>query len=297
MRPIAMLALLVLLGCDEEGVLSKNGLLPDVDGRGDTDVVPDNIPRDTGGTTPDGVDPGPWIDPGVLDPPDGVDSGGDTGGETDTDDGAGDTDGLPDETDTDGGGGGTDGLPSDSGSLGETDPGETDGWTGETDTLPGETDTLPGETDTLPGETDGWTGETDTQPGETDTLPGETDTLPGETDTLPGETDGWTDETDGWPGESDTYVLDTDSWPVDTYTWSDSDLPYDTDGEIEERDCVIATQVSGWLDQFQTPLDGKVVFCHRTSLGNWTIVDASISACRAHAYHLLDQFPSSLCDS
>jgi hypothetical protein len=73
--------------------------------------------------------------------------------------------------------------------------------------------------------------------------------------------------------------------------------PTDTVVTPRAGTCARASRIPGYLDRFQTPGDGKVVFCHRTSAGSWTRIDTSTSACIHHAGHLLDLFPRTLCDN
>jgi hypothetical protein len=65
--------------------------------------------------------------------------------------------------------------------------------------------------------------------------------------------------------------------------------------------CDWASQIAGFLDQYNVAYDGKVVFCHATSgTGaslSYTLNDVSNNACLTHIGHLDDVFPTSICDS
>ena len=75
-----------------------------------------------------------------------------------------------------------------------------------------------------------------------------------------------------------------------TATTSDTGL---TDDEF----CQKAATLSGFLDGFQTPDDGKVVFCHSGSGSHYSKNDTDISACLPHLNHTNDVFPTTGCDS
>jgi hypothetical protein len=108
-------------------------------------------------------------------------------------------------------------------------------------------------------------------------------------------------------GTPDTAPPDTgtpDTGPPDTATPDtgrpDIDLP-DTDfpdqpGEDDDL-CSKAARTAGYLDSFQTPGDGKVLYCHRGGGPHYVLVDTDISACLPHLDHVNDVFPSTLCDS
>ncbi len=277
---IASLAIL-LAACPEDGKVSNNGLLPDLDGEESDPPVFEEI-DDTGlppvdEPPPRPADDNPSVTYEVVDPVPETAVDTDTGADTDTDT---DTGAEPETDDTD---------PGETDETDDTDPVDTD----PVDTDPVDTDPV----DTDPKETDDPvdTDPSDTDPADTD----DTDTDTVETD--PNHTD--TVETD----PVDTDAVDTDPDPEtdtaewvdsDTAPWSDTDTAGDTDpGTISESDCVKASRVPGWLDQFQTPGDGKVIFCHRNAPGKWSVIDTRIRSCIPHAGHLRDIFPSTLCDS
>jgi len=64
-----------------------------------------------------------------------------------------------------------------------------------------------------------------------------------------------------------------------------------------EPDCEEAKRTTGYLDGFQRPGDGKVVFCHRQGGPNYVIINTDIDACLPHLDHDQDVFPTSGCDS
>ena len=61
--------------------------------------------------------------------------------------------------------------------------------------------------------------------------------------------------------------------------------------------CDFASLVTGFLDQFQTPYDGKVIFCHSSSGNSYTQIDTNNSSCLTHINHAYDIFPTTLCDT
>jgi hypothetical protein len=275
MRCVLPALLALLAGCPDTGTLGKPTTPGDVDGTHDTDTGPYNedLPGWPGG-------PG---QPGTPDTDEFPNLDSDTG-TPDRDSWSWHDTGTPDLPGDD-----TDVVPGDSDPPGKDSdvPGvDTDtvpGGGGDTDVPPGGSDT---DTDVPPGG-----GDTDTVPGgggDTDTVPGggDTDTVPGgggDTDTVPGGGGGDTDTVPGW----DT----ADTWTV-------PDTGHDTDTTIGPWICVRAQQIQGFLDRFQTPGDRKVIFCHRAATGKWVVIDASISSCISHAKsHLIDEFPSTLCDS
>lgn len=120
------------------------------------------------------------------------------------------------------------------------------------------------------------------------------------------DADGSSDTTEGVdtsvPANDETYEGDdsgVDTNTMDTGTDDDSgtDTALHTDtGEIPEDVCDIAVQIAGWLDQYQVAGDGRVFYCHSGS-GNYTLIEADISACIPHLRHEWDVFPTTLCDS
>lgn len=70
-----------------------------------------------------------------------------------------------------------------------------------------------------------------------------------------------------------------------------------TGGEIPDDACVIAAEIDGYLDGFQTEGDGRVLYCHSGSAKSYVFVDSDIDSCLAHLDHRGDVFPTTLCDS
>ncbi|MFZ5475750.1 MAG: hypothetical protein ACOZNI_03150 [Myxococcota bacterium] len=69
-------------------------------------------------------------------------------------------------------------------------------------------------------------------------------------------------------------------------------------GDVDVDDvCRLAANLTGYLDDFQTPEDGKVVFCHSGSGEDYVLVDSDVDACSAHVQHRWDVFPTTGCDS
>jgi len=88
---------------------------------------------------------------------------------------------------------------------------------------------------------------------------------------------------------------DTDT---DTDTGTGTGIPSGDTGLTDDQICINASQIAGYLDQFQTAYDKKVLYCHSGSGGNWTFVDSDISSCVPHLMnHSYDIFPTTGCDS
>jgi hypothetical protein len=68
-------------------------------------------------------------------------------------------------------------------------------------------------------------------------------------------------------------------------------------GEIPDDVCELAAATSGYLDAFETPGDGRVLYCHSGSGKSYVFVDSDIDSCLAHLDHRGDVFPTTLCDS
>lgn len=61
--------------------------------------------------------------------------------------------------------------------------------------------------------------------------------------------------------------------------------------------CERAENLTAYLDRFQVPDDGHVLYCHGTGGGGFVLVDSNISSCFPHLDHRWDVFPSTGCDS
>jgi hypothetical protein len=59
----------------------------------------------------------------------------------------------------------------------------------------------------------------------------------------------------------------------------------------------MAASLAGYLDPWQTPLDGRVYYCHSSSGSNWNFVESDISSCLPHINHNYDVFPTTGCDT
>ena len=54
---------------------------------------------------------------------------------------------------------------------------------------------------------------------------------------------------------------------------------------------------AGWLDAFQTPGNGLVLFCHWDPATNaYLTLNVATATCLTHIGHSLDLFPTTLCD-
>lgn len=108
--------------------------------------------------------------------------------------------------------------------------------------------------------------------------------------------DGGGDPERAFPGRepSETPI---EGWPGDDTGGGGGDTGTPWDGEDADDFCDKASRVTGYLDTFQVPDDGRVVFCHRQGGPHFTAIDTSISACMPHLDHTYDVFPSTLCDS
>jgi len=95
-------------------------------------------------------------------------------------------------------------------------------------------------------------------------------------DTVPGDDDDdTTSDTDTTPGGTGSTTWDTGNWDL----------------------CDWALHVAGFLDAYNTPGDGKVIYCHQSGGPNYVMQDTSVSSCLTHIAHAGDVFPTSICDS
>lgn len=121
----------------------------------------------------------------------------------------------------------------------------------------------------------------------------------------------------GWPGGSDpgkttTPVDTTGAGPVgDTATDPLLDPPTDDTGPTtdplwtgsvptnptEDEICELAAALALTLDPYQTPGDGRVVYCHSGSGSSYNYIETDISSCLPHLNHDHDVFPTTGCDS
>jgi hypothetical protein len=74
---------------------------------------------------------------------------------------------------------------------------------------------------------------------------------------------------------------------------TDSGLTPPSDQDL----CNDAATLVGYLDQFQTPGDDRVLYCHSGAGGSWNFVESNISSCLPHLNHNFDVFPTTGCDS
>jgi len=93
-------------------------------------------------------------------------------------------------------------------------------------------------------------------------------------DTVPGDDDDDT-TTDTTPGGTGSTTWDTGTWDL----------------------CDWALHVAGFLDAYNTPGDGKVIYCHQSGGPNYVMQDTSVSSCLTHIAHAGDVFPTTICDS
>jgi hypothetical protein len=111
-------------------------------------------------------------------------------------------------------------------------------------------------------------------------------TTPGDDDdTAPG--DDSPPDTDTTPGGGDD---DDDNGSETGTPGTDTDL-------TEEEICEAAAALTITLDPYQTPDDGKVIYCHSSSGGSYNYIDSNISSCLPHLNHNYDVFPTSGCDT
>ena len=125
--------------------------------------------------------------------------------------------------------------------------------------------------------------------------------------------DGTTPTTDsGWvwtTGDDDDDVVGDDDDDTGTTSQGDDDDDFTTGtGTVPTIDtgtwdtggwdvCDWALHVAGFLDAYNTPGDGKVVYCHQSGGPNYVMNDTSNAACLTHIAHLGDVFPTTICDS
>lgn len=124
---------------------------------------------------------------------------------------------------------------------------------------------------------------------------GDTAAGPG-TDTADEGTDSSPDtDTDATPPEGHDSDSGDSGGPPDTSSPPDSGDP---GPDPEDPDfCEKAASIAGFLDSYQVPGDGRVIYCHSGTGRHYTIIDTDISSCLPHLDHVADVFPSTLCDS
>ncbi|TNE84182.1 MAG: hypothetical protein EP330_30660 [Deltaproteobacteria bacterium] len=98
----------------------------------------------------------------------------------------------------------------------------------------------------------------------------------------PEETEGDSDVDSDADSDADSDV-DTDA---DADADSDADADADTDVPVDTSDenalCAYAAYTAGFLDQFQDPNDGSVLFCHKDGQGRYGLVNSSFNSCQRH---------------
>lgn len=80
-------------------------------------------------------------------------------------------------------------------------------------------------------------------------------------------------------------------------SFGDGDTGEPDDPEDIEDTCALAENLTGYLDRYQSPGDGRVLYCHGTGNGGFVLVDSDIRSCFPHLNHRHDVFPSTGCDS
>ena len=102
-------------------------------------------------------------------------------------------------------------------------------------------------------------------------------------------------------GDSDADADADGDADVDTDTDTDTDTdntPFIDTGLTDQEICENAAVIAGYLDPYQTPYDGKVLYCHSGGGTSYTFVDSDISSCGSHLTgHANDVFPTTGCDS
>ena len=99
-------------------------------------------------------------------------------------------------------------------------------------------------------------------------------------------------------GDTDTDADSDSDTDADTDADSDSDTDIDTGSLYIPQDaCEYAVQIDGYLDQFETAGDGRVLYCHSGSGHNYNLVESSVDSCIPHLAHIFDIFPTTLCGS
>lgn len=102
-----------------------------------------------------------------------------------------------------------------------------------------------------------------------------------------------TEDTDGGGGTGATGDDDDETAPGDD---DDDVTPGDT-GLTGDEICELAAALVIELDPYQTPDDGRVVYCHAGGGSNLHYIETDISACIPHLNHPGDVFPTTGCDS
>ncbi|MFN7145426.1 MAG: hypothetical protein ACK4YP_16755 [Myxococcota bacterium] len=112
------------------------------------------------------------------------------------------------------------------------------------------------------------------------------------------EADGLRGDTGGLPDTDDRAAADSGGSQTGTTPDPGSGAVPDTGdpGDVEDT-CAIAENLTGHLDRYQTPGDGRVLYCHGTGSGRFVLVESDISSCFPHLDHRHDVFPSTGCDS
>jgi hypothetical protein len=130
--------------------------------------------------------------------------------------------------------------------------------------------------------------------GGNETTPGGVDTAGGE-DTGGGGGTGATGDDDDATGDDDddTTGNTTGSETPPDWTWT-GDVPTDPTGD---EICELAAALVIELDPYQTPGDGRVVYCHAGGGTNIHYIETDISSCLPHINHPGDVFPTTGCDS
>jgi hypothetical protein len=123
----------------------------------------------------------------------------------------------------------------------------------------------------------------DLDPGAT-TADTDTDTTTGPAPDTDADTDSDSDTDTDTDADSDgppTGGTDTGTW-TDTGSWGA---------------CEWAAHVAGYLDQFQTPGDGLVWYCHNDGGPDTVFQESNVDSCLTHIAHSGDIFPTTICDS
>ena len=177
-----------------------------------------------------------------------------------------------------------------------------------TETKPGVDDGTDGVTDTWNPSTDPWTFDT-ALPSDADAdvdadADGDADADADADSDADADADSDADSDADADADSDADAdADTDAdadadTDTDTDTGTGTGIPSGDTGLTDDQICINASQIAGYLDQFQTAYDKKVLYCHSGSGGNWTFVDSDISSCVPHLMnHSYDIFPTTGCDS
>jgi hypothetical protein len=82
-----------------------------------------------------------------------------------------------------------------------------------------------------------------------------------------------------------------------TDAYGDRDVPEEDSGDDMDAICDLAQNITSYLDDYQTPGDGRVLYCHSGSGHSYNLVDSDVDACSAHLDHDWDVFPSTGCDT